>query len=59
VVIWKWSTASRDTASRVLLDGQTRELIVGITAEIQWVIIVVIGTIVSVALSLRVVRRGV
>jgi hypothetical protein len=58
-VIWKWSTASRDTASRVLLDGQTRELIVGITAEIQWVIIVVIGTIVSVALSLRVMRRGV
>lgn len=58
-MIWKWSTASRDTASRVLLDGQTRELIVGITAEIQWVIIVVIGTIVSVALSLRVMRRGV
>jgi hypothetical protein len=56
--IWTWSSMPADTA--VVVGEQLRERLAdGMRSEIQWVIIAVVATILSVVLSIRLMRSRV
>jgi multidrug efflux pump subunit AcrB len=57
MAIWRFIVALNNETSNVLLDEQLRQLFgVGTRSEIQWVIIAIALTIVSVLLPLRLMR---
>ena len=57
VATWTWIGARGNATFNILLDQQLRELIaVGTRLEVQWVAIAIVGTILSVFLSVRLMR---
>jgi hypothetical protein len=57
VVLWIWISAQSDTTPNASFDEPLRELLaISVRSEIEWVAVAIAATIVSVLLSLRLMR---